>query len=345
MTDVDQLRDGFARKDLDVVALGAAIVDILARVDDAFLAAHDIAKGGMTLVDAERAETIHGAMRDPREVAGGSAANTVAGVAALGGVAAFAGKTKDDRLGNLFRAKMAERGVRFDTPHGPDDLPGATARSMILVTPDAERSMCTDLGVSGLLYANELPRGAIESAKITYLEGYLWDSPDTKHAFEQAVGLAEQARGLVALTLSDTFCVERHRESFKTLVSEYVDILFANEEEILALYQTRDLEEATVRAERETPLAIITRSEKGCIVAADRQQTVIPAYPIEKLVDTTGAGDAFAAGFLLGFCHGRDLETCGRMGCLAAAEVIQHLGARPEHDMKAVFRENGFLDG
>ncbi|MEM9725608.1 MAG: adenosine kinase [Pseudomonadota bacterium] len=332
-----------ASKSVDVVALGAAIVDILARVDDPFLQEHDVAKGGMTLVESGRAEAIYRQMENPREVSGGSAANTIAGLSALGGAAAFVGKIKEDALGKVFRDDIKRIGVRFDTPPFGDAAPGATARCMVLVTPDAQRSMLTDLGVSGLLTVSDLPDATIRDAKVLYLEGYLWDNVETKRAFAAAAEQAKAAGGAVALTLSDSFCVDRHRDSFKELVAGQVDILFANEAEILSLYETEDFDAAMAEAARNAPIAVVTRSEKGCVVAEGDARHEAPAAPIKELVDTTGAGDLFAAGFLYGLVRGRPLADCARMGCLSASEVIQHLGARPQMDLKALFEKNGLL--
>ncbi len=330
-------------KTFDCVGLGAAIVDILARVDDAFLAEHAVPKNAMTLMDGWRAEAIHQAMTGAREISGGSAANTIVGMAALGAKVGFAGKIKDDAIGRIFAEDMARIGVAFETPRFDASAPGHTARSMILVTPDAARSMCTDLGVSALLGEADLPKAAIEDARILYLEGYLWDSDATKRTFSTAMEIGKASGARVALTLSDVFCVDRHRESFLELVNGPVDILFANEMELLALYETEDLDAAVAKLGAAAPLAAVTRSEKGCVVLSDGARSDAPADPIATLVDTTGAGDLFAAGFLYGVARGRDPETCGRMGCLAASEVIQHLGARPERDLKEIFASRGFL--
>ena len=330
-------------KPFDVVALGAAIVDILAQVEDRFLEEHDVQKGGMTQVDHGRSEAIYKSMRQPKIVSGGSAANSVAALAALGGKAGFIGKTKEDELGEVFRSEIRRIGVAFDTPAFGPSTPGGTARCMILVTPDAQRSMLTDLGVSGLLTTSDLDQSLLEQSKVVYLEGYLWDHVETMRAFSAAAETAKAAGGQVALTLSDSFCVDRHRDSFKELVSGQVDLLFANEEEILSLYQTEDFEAAIARAAEAAPVAVVTRSEKGCVVLSGDARHDVPAAEIAALVDTTGAGDMFAAGFLHGYTTGKDLETCGRMGCLAASETIQHLGARPESDLKALFASKGFV--
>lgn len=326
------------QKPVDVVALGAAIVDILAFVDDNFLADHGVAKAGMTLIDTEKAESIHRAMTNPREISGGSAANTAAGLAALGGKVAFVGKTREDALGRLFREDIERIGVAFHTePFDIDaDAFGGTGRSMIMVTPDAQRSMATDLGVSGHLSRADILEEHVAAAKIVYLEGYLWDRDATKDAMRAANAIAKGHGGRVALTLSDTFCVERHRDSFLDLIEHDVDLLFANESEILALYQATDVAAALERAAQSVGVAVVTRSEKGAVAAAGVERAAVPAAAIDKLVDTTGAGDLFASGFLHGLLAGRDLETCARYGCAAASEVIQHLGARPERDLKEV---------
>ncbi|MCI4664347.1 MAG: adenosine kinase [Neomegalonema sp.] len=331
-------------KSLDAIAFGAAIVDILARVDDAFLTEHNIAKGAMTLVEGDRAEAIHSAMPPgAREISGGSAANTIVGMASLGSNVAFGGKIKDDAIGKIFSDDMARIGVAFDTPRFGAHAPGHTARSMILVTPDAERSMCTDLGVSALLRTDDLPMAAIEDSKIVYLEGYLWDHVETKRAFSAAMEAGHAAGAEIALTLSDTFCVERHRDSFLELIHGQVEVLFANEAELLSLYETDDFEQAVAKIDKAVRLAAVTRSEKGCVVLAQGERFDIQAEKIPHLADTTGAGDLFAAGFLFGVANGRDPETCGKMGCLAASEVIQHIGARPERDLKEIFAPRGFL--
>lgn len=330
-------------KTYDCVGLGAAIVDILARVDDAFLAEHNVPKSAMTLMEGERAEAIHRAMAGAREISGGSAANTIVGLSSLGARVAFAGKIKDDAVGKIFADDMARIGVDFETPRFGEHAPGHTARSMILVTPDAERSMCTDLGVSALLRESDLPRAALEDTRIVYLEGYLWDAVSTKRAFSTAMDIGGAAGAQIALTLSDTFCVDRHRDSFLELIHGPVDLLFANEFELLSLYETEDLDAAAQKLGQAIGLAVVTRSEKGCIVLANGERIDLPSERVETLVDTTGAGDLFAAGFLYGLARGRDPETCGKMGNLAASEVIQHLGARPERDLKEIFAERDCL--
>ncbi|MEO0719754.1 MAG: adenosine kinase [Pseudomonadota bacterium] len=330
-------------KSIDVVGIGAAIVDILARVDDTFLDQHDVPKGGMLLVDSEKAEAVYNDMGPAREISGGSAGNTIAGLAALGAEVVFVGKTRDDQLGQIFAHDIRAAGAGFETPPFDKSHPNATARSMILVTPDAQRSMCTDLGVSGLLTDADLPFEAIKNSKVLYLEGYMWDRDDTKAAFRSAMAEAKSVDGEVALSLSDPFCVDRHRDSFREIVEGPVDMLFANEVEILSLFETEDFEDAVRQLQGHVPIAALTRSEKGVVVLRNGERVDVPAAPIEELVDTTGAGDLFAAGFLYGHVTGRDLETCGRMGCLAASEIIQHIGARPEQDLKTLFQQNGLI--
>ena len=263
-------------KSIDVVGLGAAIVDILAKVEDDFLASHEVPKGGMMLVDSAKAEAIYADMGPAREISGGSAGNTIAGLAALGANVVFAGKTKDDQLGAIFAHDIRAIGAGFDTPPFPADHPDATARSMILVTPDAQRSMCTDLGVSGLLTDADLPFEAIRDAKVLYLEGYLWDREDTKAAFRAAMAEAKTSGCEVALSLSDSFCVDRHRDSFMEIVEGPVDILFANEAEILSLFQTEDFEDAVTKLQGHVPIAALTRSEKDSLKVEEMATKTTP---------------------------------------------------------------------
>ena len=322
--------------EFDVVGIGNAIVDILAHTDDAFLEAHDLTKGAMTLIDAEQATRLYGAMGPAVEISGGSAANTMTGIAALGGKAAFIGKVRDDQLGEVFAHDIKAAGVAFMTPPALEGLP--TARSMILVTPDAQRTMNTFLGVAGALTKADINEPAIKAAHITYLEGYLWDAPEAKEAFRLAVQVAQGAGRQVALTLSDAFCVERFRAEFRALASD-VDILFANEAELMSLYEVEDFDAGLQHIRATGTLAALTRSEKGSVIVRGDEIHVIDAEPDVKLVDTTGAGDQFAAGFLAGLAQNRPLAECGRMGSIAAAEVISHFGARPEADLKALVAE------
>jgi sugar/nucleoside kinase (ribokinase family) len=312
----------------DVVAIGNAIVDVVARTEDAFLVAHGLHKGTMTLVDAARSEEIYGAMPPAVEMSGGSAANTVAGVASLGGRAAYIGKVRDDQLGEAFSHDIRAVGVEFSAP--PAAAGPATGRSLILVTPDAHRTMQTYLGASTELGPEDVPRELIASAQVTYLEGYLWDRPRAKDAFLRAARYAHEAGRRVALTLSDPFCVERHRASFVELVRDHVDVLFANEQEIIALYETTGFDDALQQVRGRCEVVVLTRSARGSVIVAGDDLHTIDAAPVEAVVDTTGAGDLYAAGFLYGLTHGFALAACGRLASRCAAEVISHVGARPQ---------------
>lgn len=320
----------------DVIGIGNAIVDVLAQAGDGFLDAHRLEKGAMTLVDARESERLYAAMPPGVEVSGGSAANTMAGIASLGGRAAYIGKVRDDQLGRVFRHDIRAAGVAFDTPPASDGP--ATARCLIVVTPDAQRTMQTYLGASVELTQDDVDPDLIASAQVTYLEGYLWDRPTAKAAFVRASELAHAAGRKVALTLSDPFCVERHRASFLDLVDRHVDVLFANEREIVALYETDGFDEALQRVRGHCQVVALTRSEKGSVVASDGEVHVIDAAPVEVVVDTTGAGDLYAAGFLFGLTHGFDLATCGRIASVCAAEVISHVGARPQSRLADLIR-------
>ncbi len=313
---------------LDVVGIGNAIVDVLSQADEAFLEAQDLAKGSMTLIDGARAEALYAAMGPGVEVSGGSAANTMAGLASLGGRGAFVGKVRNDQLGGIFQHDIRAAGVAFDTPAATDGPP--TARCLIFVTADAQRTMGTFLGVSVELGPEDLDRAVIQGAKVTYLEGYLWDAPDAKAAFQAAAEMAHEAGRRVALTLSDPFCVERHRDSFLELIGGHVDLLFANEVEICSLFQVEDFDAALQETRGHCEIAALTRSDKGSVVLAEGEVHVVDAAPVDKVVDTTGAGDLYAAGFLHGYTRGKGLYDCGRIGALAAAEAISHYGARPE---------------
>jgi sugar/nucleoside kinase (ribokinase family) len=319
----------------DVVGLGNAIVDVIARADDAFLATHGMSKGGMALIDEARALAIYDAMGPAIEVSGGSAANTIAGLASFGARAKFIGKVKDDQLGQAFRHDIRAIGVDFTTALAVDGP--STARCYILVTPDGERTLNTYLGAAQNLSPADVDEDAVAASAITYLEGYLWDPKDAKAAFVKAAAVAHEAKRMVALTLSDAFCVGRFRDEFLQLMrSRTVDILFANEAELLSLYQTNDFDGAVAALRKDAHRAAVTRSEKGCLLVTPEKTEAVPAYPIERLVDTTGAGDLFAAGFLFGLARNADMATAARLGALAAAEVIQHLGARPETSLKAL---------
>jgi len=325
----------------DVLGIGNAIVDVIARTDDDFLARQKMRKGAMQLIDEVQAAGIYDAMGPAVEVSGGSAANTIVGAASLGARAAFVGKVKDDELGRVFAHDIRAAGVAYETP--PASAGPSTARSYILVTPDGERTMNTYLGAAQDLHPNDIDPDAIAAAQITYLEGYLWDPPRAKEAFLKAAKIAHGAGRDVALTLSDAFCVDRYRAEFLDLIRNgTVDLVFANESELHSLYETADFDTALNALRNDAKLAVVTRSEKGCLVVSREETDAVPASPIERVVDATGAGDLFAAGFLVGLTRGADNRTAARLGALAAAEVIQHLGARPETSLKALARDNGF---
>ena len=318
----------------DVTAIGNAIVDVLAKADDALLAEHNLPKGGMSLIDAAAAERLYAIMGPGVEASGGSAANTVAGIAALGGRAAYIGKVADDQLGDVFTHDIRAVGVTYDTPRLKDGL--STARSLIFVTPDAQRTMQTFLGATSQLGPEDVNMDYIISSKVVYLEGYLWDQPRAKKAMRDVAIKAQQSGVKVSMTLSDAFCVARFRDEFLELVERHVDILFANESEILSLYQVQNFDEALQHVRGHTEIAALTRSEKGSVIVNGGEVHVIDAVKGVKVVDTTGAGDQYAAGFLYAYTHGRDLGTCGRLGGVMAAEVISHFGPRPEADVKAL---------
>jgi sugar/nucleoside kinase (ribokinase family) len=324
----------------DVLGIGNAIVDVLARTDDDFLVRQNMRKGAMTLIDEERATAIYEAMGPAVRISGGSAANTIVGCASLGGRAAFVGKVKDDELGHIFAHDIRAAGVAFETP--PASEGPSTARCYVLVSPDGERTMNTYLGAAQDLHPRDIDPETIAAAAITYLEGYLWDPKHAKDAFLRAAAAAHEAKRVVALTLSDAFCVDRWRDEFLGLVRDgTVDLLFANEAELRSLYQTADFDTALAALRREARLAVVTRSEKGCVVVSRDQVLAVPASPVERVVDTTGAGDLFAAGFLTGVAQGAGHERAASLGALAAAEVIQHLGARPQTPLKALAQERG----
>lgn len=318
-------------KEFDVAALGNAIVDVIAPTDNAFLLKHNIAKGVMTLIDEFRAQTLYEALPETREIAGGSAANTMAGVASFGGSGLFVGRVKDDRLGESFAASMSKTGIDYSTKMA--NAGAATACCLIAVTPDGQRSMNTYLGASRELAPSDIDEKKIARAKVLYIEGYLWDAPDAKAAISKAIAATRRAGHKVALTLSDPFCVGRWREEFLNLWKNDLDILFANEEEAKALFEVEDFDGALQAGRQRDGILALTRSEKGCVVANGKELHVLDAEPVSRVVDTTGAGDQFAAGFLYGLTHGQPLDRCGRLGALAAAEVISHYGARPEMNL------------
>jgi adenosine kinase len=324
----------------DVLGIGNAIFDVLVQTDERFLEQHRMTKGGMSLIDEDRATAIYRDMGPATEMSGGSAANTIVGIASLGGRAAYVGKVRDDQIGRLYTHDIRAAGVAFETraaAGGP-----ATGCSYILVTPDGERTMNTYLGAAQELMPADIDADQIAASAFVYLEGYLWDPKNAKEAFLKAASIAHKASRQVALTLSDAFCVDRYRGEFLELMRDgTVDLVFANEAELHSLYQTSDFETALKQLRSDTALGVVTRSEKGCVVVAKEGVAAVPAFPIEKIVDTTGAGDLFAAGFLFGLSRGVGHETAGRLGALAAAEVIQHIGARPQVSLKELARQNG----
>jgi adenosine kinase len=324
----------------DVIGIGNAIVDVIARAEDDFLVEHGMHKGAMALIDQVRAEKIYQAMGPAVESSGGSAANTIVGVASFGGHAAFIGKVKDDELGRAFAHDIRAARVAFETK--PAGEGPSTARCYIMVTPDGERTMNTFLGAAQDLKPADIDEAKVASAALIYLEGYLWDRPQAKEAFVKAAAVAHKAGRRVALTLSDAFCVDRYRAEFLDLIRKgTVDIVFANEHELHSLYETADFDTAVKALRHDAKLAVITRSEKGCVVVTRKTVEAVQAMPIDRVVDVTGAGDLFAAGFLIGLARGKDHRTAARLGALAAAEVIQHIGARPAVSLKALAAENG----
>ncbi|MGJ4908615.1 adenosine kinase [Bradyrhizobium oligotrophicum] len=324
----------------DVLGIGNAIFDVLVHADEAFLARHGMTKGSMALIDEARAAAIYADMGPATEMSGGSGANTIAGLASLGARAAYVGKVKDDQIGRMYRHDIRAAGVTFDTAPAADGP--ATGCCYILVTPDGERTMNTYLGAAQNLTAADIDPAQIAAARIIYLEGYLWDPKDAKDAFVKAAAIAHDAGREVALTLSDSFCVDRYREEFLDLMrGGTVDLVFANEAELHSLYQTSDFDGALKQLREDATLGIVTRSEKGCVVVSNDGVISVPAHPIESLVDTTGAGDLFAAGFLFGLVRKTGYEMAGKLGGLAAAEVIQHIGARPQVSLKELAAQNG----
>jgi sugar/nucleoside kinase (ribokinase family) len=324
----------------DVLGIGNAIVDVIARTEEDFLLKQGMHKGTMALIDEPRARAIYDAMGPAIETSGGSAANTIVGLASLGSRSAFIGKVKDDELGRAFTHDIRAAGVAYVTPPAADGP--STARCYVLVTPDGERTMNTYLGAAQDLHPADIDAEIVAASAVLYLEGYLWDPKNAKDAFLKAAQIAHEAERTVALTLSDAFCVDRWRAEFLHLMrSHTVDLIFANEGELHSLYQTSDFDTAVNALRADVGTAVVTRSEKGCLVIGPEGTEAVSAFPIERVVDTTGAGDLFAAGFLSGLARGADDRTCGRLGALAAAEVIQHLGARPERSLRDLARENG----
>ena len=332
----------------DVAGVGNAIVDVIASVDDRFLLNHRIAKGGMTLIDNFRAHELLKALTDNQqtmsslhEVAGGSAANTMAGLASLGGNGVYVGKVFDDRLGGVFGQSMSAQGITFTTAPSREGSP--TASCLIAVTPDGQRSMSTYLGACRELVPDDVDEAQVAAARILYIEGYLWDEESAKNASRKAIAAVKGAGGRVALSLSDSFCVGRFRDEFLHLLDKDVNILFANEDEAKALFQADDFDGVVAGAKAWGGIAALTRSAKGCVIVEEGQVHEVPAAPVKRVIDTTGAGDQFAAGFLFGLTHGKGLADCGRLGALAAAEVISHYGARPEVSLKELAEKAGLI--
>jgi adenosine kinase len=326
----------------DVLGIGNAIVDVIARTEEDFLLKQGMHKGTMALIDEARAQAIYAAMGPAIETSGGSAANTIVGLASLGSRSAFIGKVKEDELGRTFAHDIRAAGATYTTPPASDGP--STARCYVLVTPDGERTMNTYLGAAQDLHPADIDADLVAASAVLYLEGYLWDPKNAKDAFLKAAKIAHEAGRTVALSLSDAFCVDRWRGEFLQLMrSRTVDLVFANEAEMHSLYQTSDFDTAVAALRSDVSVAVVTRSEKGCIVLGPEGIEAVPAFPVERVVDTTGAGDLFAAGFLSGLARGADDRTCGRLGALAAAEVIGHLGARPETSLRDLAAENGLL--
>ncbi len=311
----------------DVVGIGNALVDVLSHETHEFVVEQELTPGAMTLIDTERAEALYAAMGPAVEISGGSAANTLAGVTSFGGSAAFVGRVADDELGTVFGHDIRAAGVDFRAKPASGGEP--SGRCLIIVTPDAQRTMNTYLGASAQLGPSDVDHELVAAAQVLYLEGYLWDEPDAKAAYRLAARTAHDAGNRVAFTLSDSFCVDRHRSEFLELVESEVDVLFANESEITSLYEVDEFDDALQRVQHHCEIAALTRSEKGAVVVTRDEVHVVDAHPVAQVVDTTGAGDQFAAGFLYGLTHGYHLGTAARLGALAASEVISHLGARP----------------
>ncbi|MFN3512474.1 MAG: adenosine kinase [Phenylobacterium sp.] len=323
----------------DVAAIGNAIVDVIAPAEDAFIAANGLDKGAMMLIDEARGVELYEKMAPGIEASGGSAGNTIAGIASFGGRAAFLGKVAEDQLGDVFTHDMRAIGAHFDTPRlvgGP-----ATARSLINVTPDGQRTMCTYLGASTEFVADDIDPAVIEAAQIVYLEGYLFDAEPARRAFAKAAGLARGVGRKIAITLSDSFVVERHRDALLGFLETQVDLVFANESEVTALFETDDFDAAVAALRERVKICAVTRSAKGSVVATQGETHAVEAFPVEKVVDTTGAGDQYAAGFMFGLARGRPLDVCGRLGSLAAAEVISHYGPRPLASLKDLAASKG----
>ncbi len=314
----------------DVVGIGNALVDVISHEADDFVSAHGLNRGAMTLIDEDRAEALYAAMGPGVEVSGGSAANTMVGIASFGGAAAYLGRVRDDQLGAVFAHDLTASGVSFSSPRAP--VGPSTGRCLIVVTPDAQRTMSTYLGVSAFLGPDDVDAEPVADSDIVYLEGYLWDRPEAKEAYRYAARVSHAADNRVSLTLSDSFCVDRHRDEWLTLVADEVDVLFANQDELCSLYQC-ELDRAIEAARRDCDLCAITMGARGSVIVSDTETHQVDPVPVERRVDTTGAGDLYAAGFLFGLTRGDDLPTCGHLGSAAASEVITHTGAKPESSL------------
>ena len=330
-----------SKPSFDVLTIGNAIVDVFSRVEESFLARHGVTKGMMRLVSEAESAELFDDMGPSTQISGGSGANTAVGVASFGGKVAFIGKVKADRLGKVFTHDTQSAGVHFATAHATSGP--ATASSLILITPDGERTMNTFLGACVHLTPDDIDEAVVAASKVTYLEGYLWDPPLAKEAFKKAARIARDAGRLVSITLSDSFCVDRHRDSFLDLIRSDIDILFANEKEIKSLYQVETFDEALQRARKDCAIAALTRSEAGCVIVKGEEIHVVEAHPVKQVIDATGAGDLFASGFLYGFTRDLSLVQSARLGALAAAEVISHVGARPQMSLNAHAKANGLL--
>jgi sugar/nucleoside kinase (ribokinase family) len=329
-------------KRFDVVGIGNAMVDVLSETSDAFLSENGIGKGIMQLIDMERAVDLYARVGPAREVSGGSAANSIACIAHLGGRTAYVGKVKDDQLGAIFAHDLRAQGAVYETALADKSEEAETGRCIVLVTPDGERSMNTYLGVTEFLSPDDIDESQMVDAKWIYLEGYRFDGPESHQAFAKAIAATKNAGGRVAITLSDPFCVERHRDAFRRMIMNDVDLLFANRAEIMSMYQTNDFEAAMSAAAAHCAIVACTESEKGAHILSDGQRWDVPAIPT-KIVDATGAGDLFSGAFLWGLTQDYPLEICGRMGCVAASEVISHIGARPVANLTRLFEKHGLL--
>ncbi|WP_106745114.1 adenosine kinase [Yoonia maritima] len=329
-------------KKFQVVGIGNAMVDVLARAEDAFLEEAGIGKGIMQLIDMDRAVSLYASVGPAKEISGGSAANTIAGVAHLGGRTAYVGKVKDDQLGAIFAHDLRAQGAVYETALAPKSEEAETGRCIVIVTPDGERSMNTYLGVTEFLSPDDIDEAQMAEAEWIYLEGYRFDGPDSHAAFAKAINACKGAGGKVSITLSDPFCIDRHRDAFRDMIKDHVDLLFCNRAEMLSMYQTDDFEAALTKAAAEVAVVACTDSEHGVHILDGDNRWHVPAVPTQ-IVDATGAGDLFAGAFLWAMTNGYDLQTCGKMGNIAASEVISHIGARPEANLKALFEDHGLI--